>query len=456
MNKKTRKEQDALGEKLIPEERLWGIHTMRALENFRISEEKTDPLLIKALATVKKACILSNMEKSFLDKRKALPMIRACDEIIGGAHKKEFPLDALQGGAGTSLNMNMNEVIANRAVQVSDLENSEVDPIMDVNMHQSTNDVFPTSVKVASIAALRDLSSSIERLQGVLQKKEKEFAKVIKTGRTEMREAVPITLGAEFSAFAEMIARDRWRIYKCEERLRKVNLGGTAVGTGLTAPREYIFLVIEKLRELTAFGLMRGENAVDQTANSDVFLEVAGILKTHASNVMKMSNDLRLLSFFGEIVLQRVQAGSSIMPGKSNPVILECAIQGALKSASELELVFQTVSRSSFQINEFLPLLSSSLLKAIQTLKNINVMLVVHFEKIKADKKTCQRYVDNNPLIITAFLPSLGYKKVEALLEEFLSSAQENMRSFLGKKLGEDLTERTLSPENFMRMGDPR
>ena len=275
-----RKEKDGLGEMDVPADAYWGIHTERARRNFALTGRTAPEPLIRALVMVKKACALANRELGYLPAEKADAILAACDELIGGAPAGQFPVDALQGGAGTSTHMNVNEVIANRALEVLGFAKGDyarLHPIEDVNLHQSTNDVYPTALKIAAIFGLRQLSESVAGLQNAFQKKEKEFSGIVKIGRTEMQEAVPLTLGAEFSAFAEAFARDRWRTFKCEERLRTVNLGGTAVGTGLTAPRNYIFLVIERLREVTGLGLTRGENAVDQTANADCFVEVSGM-----------------------------------------------------------------------------------------------------------------------------------------------------------------------------------
>ncbi len=451
-------ESDSLGRVEIPEKCLWGIHTQRALDNFRLCPCRQSPSLIKAMALVKKACCLANLETGYLQENKASAIMKACDEIIEGKHADQFPLDPLQGGAGTSTNMNMNEVISNRALEIAGREPGDysmIHPIRDVNMHQSTNDVYPTAVKIAVIQSLRELSRRIESLQAAFQKKEKEFAHIVKIGRTEMQEAVPMTLGAEFSAFAEAIARDRWRVFKCEERIRSVNLGGTAVGTGLTAPRSYIFLVIEKLRDLTGFGLCRGENVVDQTANSDSFIEVTGILRAHASNVIKICNDLRMLNMLGEVRLKAVQTGSSVMPGKVNPVILESAIQSCLKAEADCRLAFEASSRSSFQINEFMPLLALGVLEALGIFVNVNDMLAEHVACLEADESTCQEYVENSPFIMTAFVPLLGYEKCERLLAEFFSgsSAQPDIKKFLKEKLGEETVKKTLSPQNLMSLG---
>jgi len=291
-----RSEEDFLGKKELPDNVYWGIHTEWARHNFPISGYPVSLSLVRALALVKQACCLANTES----------------EIAAGRLSDQFPLDALQGGAGTSVNMNINEVIANRALEMLGLPRGayeHVHPLRDVNMHQSTNDVFPTAIRIAAIYDLRELSEETARLQGVFQGKEREFARIVKIGRTELQEAIPITLGAEFSAFAEAVSRDRWRTFKCEERLRVVNLGGTAVGTGLAAPRDYIFLVIEKLREITGLGLARGENIMGETANADAFVEVAGILKAQAVSLVKIANDLRLLHFTGEIALPPLAGG---------------------------------------------------------------------------------------------------------------------------------------------------
>jgi len=313
--------------------------------------------------------------------------------------------------------------------------------------------VYPTAVKIAAIFLLRDLSQAIAKLQGSFQRKEKEFAKIVKMGRTELQEAVPITLGAEFSAFGEALARDRWRTFKCEERLRVVNIGGTAVGTGLSSPRSFIFLVIEKLRDLTGLGLSRGENLLDATANTDPFVEVSGILKAHASNLIKIANDVRLLNFLGEIELPKLQAGSSIMPGKVNPVMLEATIQAALKVMANDFIIAEACSRSTFQINEFLPLLAHSLLESLDIMTRINPLLADHIEALAANEPRCRQYLDQSPMIITAFLPRIGYDRANALLQEFFSSGRNNLREFLSEKLGKNLVEKILSPYQLTSLG---
>jgi aspartate ammonia-lyase len=449
-------EEDALGRLKVPAGVYWGVHTARALENFPLSGQKVSISFIRAYCMVKKACAEANRELKLLDKKKADAIIRACDEIAEGGFADQFPVDPLQGGAGTSTNMNVNEVLASRAAELlggKPGDYSLVDPIEHVNLNQSTNDTYPTALKVAAIFKLRGLSAQIASLQGAMQKKEKEFACVVKIGRTEMQEAVPITLGQEFSAFAEAFARDRWRVFKCEERLRLVNLGGTAVGTGLTAPRSYIFLVIEKLREVTGLGLARGETVMDQTSNSDSFVEVSGILKAHASNLRKISGDLRLLNLLGEILLPSMQAGSSIMPGKVNPVILEAAAQAGVKVISNDLVITETCSSSSLQINEFMPLLAHALLESLEILDNAGRMLVPHISGISADEKKCRWYFDRSPAIITALLPQIGYHKAQELLEEFNGSGGEDLRAFLSGKVGEEAVNKAFNPHNLIALG---
>jgi len=449
-------EKDHLGEKKVPENSFWGIHTQRALENFKLSGLHVSLGLIRAMVMVKKAACSANQELGYLSEEKSRAIRTACDEILEGKFPEAWPLDALQGGAGTSTNMNVNEVIANCAIEILGGQKGQygtIHPIEDVNMHQSTNDVYPTALKVAAILALRELSSKIEMLQGVFQKKEKEFVEIVKIGRTELQEAIPMTLGAEFSTFAEAFARDRWRTFKCEERLRTVNIGGTAIGTGLGAPQEYIFLVIEKLREITGLGLNRSENLADATANTDTFVEVSGILKAHATNLIKIANDLRLMNLLGEIKVPRLQAGSSIMPGKINPVVLEAVIQAGLKVVTNDFLVTEAVTRSTFQINEFMPLLAHAFLESLKILANTDKVLIEYVSDIEADAVKCREYFDHSEAIITAFVPLIGYEKAGDLLKEFHASNEKNLRTFLEKKLGGEIVAQALSPQSLLSLG---
>jgi aspartate ammonia-lyase len=468
----TRREEDLLGVLEIPIDAYWGIHTGRAIRNFPLSGRPVRQGLIRAFALVKKACAAANLELGYLAPEKGEAIIAACGEIAAGGFPDQFPVDALQGGAGTSTNMNVNEVIANRAIELLHGRRGDyrlIHPLEEVNLHQSTNDVYPTALKVASISGLRRLSQAVADLQGAFQEKEKAFGAIVKIGRTEMQEAVPMTLGAEFAAFSEAVARDRWRTFKAEERLRVVNLGGTAIGTGLTAPRDYIFLVIEKLREISGMGLSRGENLTGETANADPFVEVSGILKAHATNLVKISGDLRLLNFTGEIHLSPVQAGSSIMPGKVNPVVIEAVIQTGLRVMADDMLVADAVSRGTWQINEFMPLIADAFLEEIDLLTSAATLLAGQVRGLVADEARCRAFFDQSPMIVTALLPLIGYERATELIMEFyrressvVKSASPpeghvggtpNIRSFLEEKLGKGLIEEALSPYRLTALG---
>jgi aspartate ammonia-lyase len=413
------------------------------LENFPVPGSTVPESLILALFQVKKACALTNKELGYLSPEKADAIINACGKGLPEA----CPLPSLQGGAGTSTNLYINEVISNQA-------GGGIHPIEDVNLHQSTNDVYPTALKVATIYGLRELADKIETLQGAFQRLENRFAHIPTIGKTELVDAVPLTLGAEFGAFAEAFSRDRWRTFKCEERLRVVNLGGTAVGTGLTAPRNYIFLVAEKLREVTGLGLSRGENLVDQTANADAFVEVSGILKAASANLLKICGDLRLLHMNKKINLPALQAGSSIMPGKVNPVILESVMQISIKVQANDFIITECASRGSLQINEFMPLLASALLETLELLGAACSMMAKHAEGIEADEVECERQFNASTELITAFLPAIGYDEATKLVNEFNShSDSTEFRTYLEDKLGTELVDKTLSPQNLMALG---
>jgi aspartate ammonia-lyase len=453
---KYRVEHDLLGELDVPVAAYWGIHTQRALGNFALSPRKVNAGLIHALALVKKACCFANVETFWMKPDKAQAISDACDEVASGRWDSEFPLDAMQGGAGTSTNMNVNEVIANRAIEILNGEKGDysiVNPIDDINLHQSTNDVYPTAVKVAAIYALRRLSRDIAALQGEFQKKEKEFGEIVKMGRTEMQEAVPLTLGMEFSAFSEALGRDRWRAFKCEERLRVVNLGGTAIGTGISAPKDYIFLVIEKLRDVTGLGLSRGENLAGETANADAFVEVSGIMKAHASNLIKIAGDLRLMNMLGEIRLPSMQAGSSAMPGKINPVIAEAVIQAGIRVVANDLIVTEAANRSTFQIIEFMPMLADALLESMDILSNVDIMLAGHVSGISADAEKCAGIAHASPMIITALVPYIGYEKATEIINGYKAADGKDFRTYLKDLLGEDLVDRALDPYSLTALG---
>lgn len=460
----TRVEKDLLGKKQLPAGVLWGIHTARATENFPVSGEKVHPALIHAFGDVKLACFQINRELGFFpEKHKADAIETACGELCGGKLDEWIVVDALQGGAGTSTNMNVNEVIANRALEIMGKAPGSYDivsPLDDINLHQSTNDTFPTALKLAAIRLLRELEQAILNLQEAFQQKEKAFAHIVKIGRTQLQDAVLTTLGREMGAFAEAFNHDRWRVYKCEERLRVINLGGTAIGTGLGAPRQFIFRVTDQLRENTGIGLARAENLVENTQNTDVFVEVSGILKAHASNLFKISNDLRLLSSgpdagLAEIKLPQMQAGSSIMPGKINPVIPETVAQAALLSMGNDQIITQACSTGNLELNQFMPLIAHSLLQNLSVLKNAcNLLNLKCVAGLEANEAVCRKNTENSTATVTALIPKIGYEKASEIIQNArqknISVKESAIQSGL---LSEKEFDELISPEAVCRLG---
>ncbi|HEY3276060.1 MAG TPA: aspartate ammonia-lyase [Syntrophorhabdaceae bacterium] len=414
----SRTENDFLGSLEVPADAYYGIHTLRASSNFTISGLRVPPEMVRAMAQVKMACARANVRVGLFSPEIGNAIEGAGREILEGSLSNQFITDALQGGAGTSTNMNMNEVLANRAIEILGGKKGDyglVDPFNHVNLSQSTNDVYPTALKVAAIGMVLDLAQAIARLQGALQEKEAAFAHILKLGRTEMQDAVPITLGQEFGAFAEAFARDRWRLFKVEERLRQVNLGGTAIGTGLNARRDFIYAATEELQEITGLGIARAENMVDVTQNADVFVEVSGLLKAAAANFAKVAGDLKLLSSgpFGgiaEIRLPRLQAGSSIMPGKINPVIPEMVIQAAYQVICFDQGITMAAASGQLELNACLPLITYNLLSSLRLLINSAVILRTRcIEGITANEENCRRWLEESACLATALVPYIGY-----------------------------------------------
>lgn len=461
---KTRTEHDLLGNRALPHDTLWGIHTARAIENFPLTGQHVHPELIKAYGEVKRACAQVNRQLGHFNAEQGRAIESACTELAEGLLNKHIVVDPLQGGAGTSTNMNVNEVLANRALQLmNELPGtySKISPLDDINRHQSTNDTYPTALKIAAIRLLRQLEQNILLLQEAFQQKEKEWADVVKIGRTQLQDAVLTTLGREMSAYAEALNRDRWRIYKCEERLRVVNLGGTAIGTGLGAPKTFIFRVVDVLRENTNIGLARAENLIDNTQNTDVFVEVSGMLKACASSLLKISNDLRFLASgptagLSEIILPPQQAGSSIMPGKVNPVIPEAVIQVAFTILGNDTIIAQASSSGNLELNPFMPLIAHKLLESLSLLSNAaKIFAEKCIQQLQANREVCQRQVENSTASITALVPRLGYAKASAIAqlaqEQNISVKEAAITSGI---LSEKEFLELISPEAVCRLGD--
>jgi aspartate ammonia-lyase len=463
----TRRERDLLGEREVPAGALWGVHTLRALENFPLAGRPVHRALVHAFGVVKGACALANRRLGAwaADPGKGEAIVRACAEMANGQLDQHVVVDALQGGAGTSTNMNVNEVLANRALQILGeplAAYRRVSPLDDINLHQSTNDTFPTAMRVAGLWLLATLEKEVVALQEAFQQKEKAFAHIVKVGRTEMQDAVLITLGREMGAYAEALARDRWRIYKCTERLRVVNLGGTAIGTGLGAPRAFIFQVVDALSQLTGLGVARAENLVEATQNEDVFAEVSGMLKACAVNLLKISSDLRLLSSgpqagLGEIKLPARQAGSSIMPGKMNPVIPEAVSQAALLVMAHDAALAQACAAGSLELNPFLPLVAHCLLDSLDLLAGA-ARILCHFcvQDMTADEDRCRAHVNASTAVVTALVARLGYETASAIARK----ASERGCTIRAVVLADGiLTEREFdeltTPEAVCRLGSP-
>ena len=461
-----RREEDFLGAADLPCETLYGIHTVRAMANFPLSGQRVHPALIHAYGYVKAAAAQTNRNLGVWAEApvKADAIEAACIEMTNGALDTHILVDALQGGAGTSTNMNINEVLANRALQLAGRSTGSYDyisPLNDINLHQSTNDTYPTALKLAAIMQIKLLEESLSVLVEAFQAKEQELANVLKIGRTQLQDAIPITLGREMAAYAAAFGRDRWRLSKCEERLRVVNLGGTAIGTGLGAPREYIFRVTETLRILTGVGLARAEDLVENTQNADVFVEVSGFLKTCASNLIKCATDLRLMSSgpdagFGEIKLPSVQAGSSIMPGKINPVIPEAVTQAAMRVYGYDHQIGMAAAAGNLELNAFMPLIADSLLKSIDLLRNaIDIFRKQCVTGIKANTTRCYACFEGSTTLATALISIMGYEKAAKILAK-ASTEHKTIRDIIldEKVMTEDAFNTLITAENLMKLGN--
>ncbi|MDD3182198.1 MAG: aspartate ammonia-lyase [Alphaproteobacteria bacterium] len=460
-------ETDFLGVADVPVDALYGIHTVRALANFPLSLRRVPPALIHAFGFVKLAAIQTNRSLGFWkdDDIKVQAMESACAEMSRGLLDAHIVVDALQGGAGTSTNMNVNEVLANRALQLCGEPlgaYKRISPLDDLNLHQSTNDAYPTALKLAAIHRIRLLEERLASLVEAFQRKEQALASIPKIGRTQLQEAVPLTLGREMAAYAAAFGRDRWRLSKCEERLRVVNLGGTAIGTGLTAPRAYIFRAVETLRDLTGIGFARAEDMVENTQNADVFVEVSGLLRTCATNFIKCASDLRLLSSgpnagIGEIILPALQAGSSIMPGKVNPVIPEAVTQAALCVYGYDLQIATAAGMGNLELNAFLPLIADSLLNGIDLLANAAEILQMRcVEGLSANEEKCRASLDGATSLATALVAELGHEKAVHIAQRAHAEGKTIRQIVLEEKLmSEDDFEKQIASESFLRLGTP-
>ena len=460
---RTRKEHDLLGYREVPDEFYYGIQTLRAQENFYISGVSINhfPDLIKALAQVKMAAAKANFDLGTLDKKVADAMIEACEEIINGKMHTHFVVDMIQGGAGTSTNMNANEVIANRALEIMGYNKGQYEychPNNHVNLSQSTNDAYPTALKIANVYSNRKLIKVLKDLIKSFQKKADEFSGIIKMGRTQLQDAVPMTLGQEFEAYAVTLDEEVERLEENVRLFYEINMGGTAIGTGINAVPGYSEKCTAHLAEITGLPLVLAKNLVEETQDTGAFVMYSSAVKRLAVKLSKICNDLRLLSSgpragFNEINLPKMQPGSSIMPGKVNPVIPEVVNQIAFKVIGNDLTVTLAAEAGQLELNVMEPVIAQSMFESIEMLKNGMATLKYRcIDGIEANKERCRELVENSIGLVTALNPVLGYETCSMLAAEALQNNDSIYRLVLEKELlTKEQLDELLAPENMIR-----
>ncbi|RYD20549.1 MAG: aspartate ammonia-lyase [Verrucomicrobiaceae bacterium] len=456
-----RSEHDSLGEREVPDYAYYGIQTIRGMENFPISGIRMSQYehFIRAFAFVKKAAALANSELGILDGAKADAIVKACDEIAEGKLHDQFVIDMIQGGAGTSTNMNANEVIANRALEILGHRKGQYEhlhPNDHVNCSQSTNDAYPTAIKVGVILTLRDTLSALRELKAALAAKAEEFADVLKMGRTENQDAVPITLGQEFSAYSVMIGDGIRHLTRAGEEFLSINMGATAIGTGLNSPPGYALLCTQRLAEVSGIPVTMAENLVEATQDSGEFALMSGSMKTAAVQLSKICNDLRWMSSgprcgLYEIRLPSMQPGSSIMPGKVNPVIPEVVSQVCYQIIGADMTVSMAAEASELELNMAEPVIAFNLLLGLTLLRNAAITLHSRcISGIEANRERCMEYVRNSIGLVTALNPVLGYERSAAIAKEALKTGGSVYDLVLAKGwLTKERLDDLLKPENM-------
>jgi aspartate ammonia-lyase len=446
MTQPTRIEHDLIGDRHVPAAAYYGVHTLRALENFPITGTAISiyPDLIRALACIKQAAAIANSELGLLDEKRAVAIRLACEELREGKLLDEFVVDVIQGGAGTSTNMNANEVIANRALEILGHARGEyqyLHPLDHVNLSQSTNDVYPTAVKLALQFGIRQLCAEMAFLRREFEVKAAEFTDVLKIGRTQLQDAVPMTLGQEFSTYAVMLQEDEARLNEAGGLAREINLGATAIGTGINAHPDYAVRVTRTLSELTGIDFVVSPNLIEATQDAGAFVQLSGVLKRVAVKLSKTCNDLRLLSSgpragLGEINLPAMQAGSSIMPGKVNPVIPEVVNQVAFEVIGNDMTVTMAAEAGQLQLNAFEPVIAHSLFKSIAHLAAACRTLGERCVRgITANRERARQMMEASPSLVTALNPVLGYARASEIAKEALATGKRVYDLVLEKKL---------------------
>ena len=459
----TRTEHDSIGAIEVPADVYYGVQTLRAAQNFHITGLMMHPETINSVAQIKKAAAITNFEVGRLDKKRADAIVKACDEIIAGKLHDQFIVDPIQGGAGTSLNMNANEVIANRAIELLGGKKGDysiVNPNDHVNYGQSTNDVFPSCGRLTALKLLHKAQKQLSRLYEALSEKADEFDSVIKMGRTQMQDAVPIRLGQEFRAYSTAIRRDINRFENAKREMSSLNLGGTAIGTGLNADVLYLQKVVRNIALVTGMDLVQAYDLIDATQNLDGYSSVSGAVRTCAVNLSKMSNDLRLMSSgprtgFGEINLPAKQNGSSIMPGKVNPVIPEVVNQVAFNIIGNDVTIAMATEAGQLELNAFEPIIFHNLFQSIETLAYAVQTLVDNcITGITANAEHCRDMVYNSVGIITAICPHVGYEKAAEMAKEAIETGASVKDVIIEHRLlTKDEMEKILDPYSMTEPG---
>jgi len=455
---RTRVEKDSLGEKEVPVDAYYGVHTVRSLENFHISQKRFQPEWISAIALLKHACADANLGLGLLDRENADAIKEACDEVIAGRFSGQFPLDIFQAGSGTSTNMNVNEVIANRASELLSGSRAKrvVHPNDHVNMGQSTNDIIPSSIRVASVLLLPSLLDSLQSLEGSLSKKSVEFSDVIKSGRTHLQDAVPIALGQEFGAYAAAISKARLRLELASDFLLALSIGGNAVGTGINTRPEFRSLVLRHLNKRTGKPFRQPSSGIEATQFMTDLAGMSFALVCLSIDIGKIANDLRLLSSgpktgLGEIFLPPVEPGSSIMPGKVNPSICEAVNMACMQAQGNGLAVSNAAAAGQLELNTHMPVIGYNLLEAMGTLAGA-VRALDHkcVQGIAANRERCAWYFENSMALATVLNPYIGYDNAASLVKESLRAGKTLKQLVLEKKImPKEELERLLDPKSL-------
>ncbi|MFL5401731.1 MAG: aspartate ammonia-lyase [Gemmatimonadales bacterium] len=440
----TRKERDPLGEKDVPATALYGIQTLRAAENFPISGLRALPAFVDAVVWIKRAAALVHKQTGRLDARLADAIVQAADEVLGGRHRDQFIVDVYQAGAGTSHNMNCNEVLANRANEILGAPRGAYQPVHPndhVNMAQSTNDVIPTAMRLAILATLRGTLDSLDRLATSLLAKGQEFDQIVKSGRTHLQDATPIRLGQEFTAYGHTVARHRRKLIEAAEWLRELNIGGTAVGTGINAEREYAGLMATQLQQISGLELRVGQDLVQLMQSMGDVATLSGALRAYVLDLNKIGNDIRLLASgprtgLAEIVLPAVQPGSSIMPGKVNPSIAEMVNQVCYQALGLDTTVALASEAGQLELNVMMPVMAHNIVFALMIVGNASRVLADRcVDGIQADAAQCAYWLERSPALVTALAPKIGYAEAAKLAKEAVETGLTVRELVMKKRL---------------------